>query len=210
MLAVGEGRAFERNKPGEFDYYALVLGWAPSYCRSEGRLRKDAECDAAKPRAFVLHGLWPQYDKGWPEDCPTPKRLWVPSQVIEEMRDIMPSKGLVIHEYRTHGTCSGLEPAQYFNVARELYERVSVPASLLASDSERIVSADEIESEFASANPWLKPEMVSVSCRGEDLLDVRVCFGRDLFPRRCGTNESEKRLCPSSKIAVPPVAPARP
>jgi ribonuclease T2 len=210
MLAVGEGRAFERNKPGEFDYYALVLGWAPSYCRSEGRLRKDAECDAAKPRAFVLHGLWPQYDKGWPEDCPTPKRLWVPSQVIEEMRDIMPSKGLVIHEYRTHGTCSGLEPAQYFNVARELYERVSVPASLLASDSERILSADEIESEFASANPWLKPEMMSVSCRGEDLLDVRVCFGRDLFPRRCGTNESEKRLCPSSKIAVPPVAPARP
>ena len=76
--------------------------------------------------------------------------------------------------------------------------------------SERIVSADEIESEFASANPWLKPEMMSVSCRGEDLLDVRVCFGRDLFPRRCGTNESEKRLCPSSKIAVPPVAPARP
>jgi ribonuclease T2 len=210
MLVVGEGRAFERNKPGEFDYYALVLGWAPSYCRSEGRLRKDAECDAAKPRAFVLHGLWPQYDKGWPEDCPTPKRLWVPSQVIEEMRDIMPSKGLVIHEYRTHGTCSGLEPAQYFNVARELYERVSVPASLLASDSERILSADEIESEFASANPWLKPEMMSVSCRGEDLLDVRVCFGRDLFPRRCGTNESEKRLCPSSKIAVPPVAPARP
>jgi ribonuclease T2 len=210
MLAVGEGRAFERNKPGEFDYYALVLGWAPSYCRSEGRLRKDAECDAAKPRAFVLHGLWPQYDKGWPEDCPTPKRLWVPSQVIEEMRDIMPSKGLVIHEYRTHGTCSGLEPAQYFNVARELYERVSVPASLLASDSERILSADEIESEFASANPWLKPEMMSVSCRGEDLLDVRVCFGRDLFPRRCGTNESEKRLCPSSKIAVPAVAPARP
>jgi ribonuclease T2 len=210
MLVVGEGRTFERNKPGEFDYYALVLGWAPSYCRSEGRLRTDAECDAAKPRAFVLHGLWPQYDKGWPEDCATAKRPWVPSQVIEEMRDIMPSKTLVIHEYRTHGTCSGLDPAQYFGVARELYERVSVPASLLASDSERTVSADEIESEFASANPWLKPEMMSVSCRGDDLLDVRVCFGRDLFPRRCGANESEKRLCPSSKIAVPPVAPARP
>ena len=27
MLVVGEGRAFERNKPGEFDYYTLVLGW---------------------------------------------------------------------------------------------------------------------------------------------------------------------------------------
>jgi ribonuclease T2 len=175
----------------------------------EVRLRKDAECDAAKPRAFVLHGLWPQYDKGWPEDCPTEKRPWFPSQVIEKMRDIMPSKGLVIHEYRTHGTCSGLEPAQYFSVARELYRRVSVPVSLLASDSERILSADEIESEFAGADPWLKPEMISVSCRGEDLLDVRFCFGRDLLPRRCGANEDERRLCRANKIAVPPVAPAR-
>jgi ribonuclease I len=30
----GEAFAFERNIPGEFDYYALVLGWAPSYCLS--------------------------------------------------------------------------------------------------------------------------------------------------------------------------------
>ena len=48
-------------------------------------------------------------------------------QVIDEIRDIMPSKDLVIHEYRTHGTCSGLEPAQYFGLARGLYERVGMP-----------------------------------------------------------------------------------
>jgi ribonuclease T2 len=69
LSANGEAQAFERNTPGEFDYYALVLGWAPSYCLTEGRLRRDAECNSAKPRAFVLHGLWPQYEKGWPEDC---------------------------------------------------------------------------------------------------------------------------------------------
>jgi ribonuclease T2 len=67
----------------------------------------------------------------------------------------------------------------------------------------------EIESEFAGANPWLKPEMISVSCRGEDLLDVRFCYGRDLLPRRCGANEDDRRLCRANKIAVPPVAPAR-
>jgi ribonuclease T2 len=130
----------------------------------------------------VLHGLWPQYDKGWPEDCPTGKRPWVPSGVIDDMRDIMPSKGLMIHEYRTHGTCSGLDPAQYFGVARELYERVTVPESLAASDARQSLSAGEIESAFAAANPWFKPEMVSVSCRGENLLDVSICFGRNLFP----------------------------
>jgi ribonuclease T2 len=206
LLAGGEAYAFERNKPGEFDYYVLVLSWAPSYCRGEGRARKDAQCDGSKPRAFLLHGLWPQYQKGWPEDCPTGKRPWVPSRVIDEMRDIMPSKNLIIHEYREHGTCSGLDPAQYFGVARELYERVSVPERFAAPEAARLATADEIEREFTGANSWLKPEMISVSCRGPNLLDIRICFGRDLFPRACGVNEEQKRLCRASKVTVPPAA----
>ena len=196
-----------RNKPGAFDYYVLVLRWTPSYCRGEGRDRKDRQCDASKRHAFRLHGLWPQYDKGWPEDCHIGKRPWVPARVIDEMRDIMPSKNLIIHEYRVHGTCSGLEPAQYFGVARELYERVSVPPRFLAANADRRASPEEIEREFLGANPWLEPEMISVTCRRADLLDIRVCFGRDLFPRACGVNEDQKRLCPAGKITVPPVTP---
>ena len=30
---------------------------------------------------------------------------------------------------------------------------------------------------------------------------------RDLFPRACGANEDQKRLCPLNKIGVPPVKP---
>jgi ribonuclease T2 len=207
LLTEGGAWSAERNEPGEFDYYVLVLSWMPSYCRGEGRDRKDGQCEVSKPRAFLLHGLWPQYEKGWPEDCPLGRRPWVPGRVIEEMRDIMPSKNLIIHEYRVHGTCSGLDPAQYFGVARELYERVSVPVSFLAPDADRLVSPDEIEREFLGANLWLKPEMISVTCRGANLLDVRVCFGRDLFPRSCGVNEDQRQLCPAGKIAVPPVTP---
>ena len=129
-----------RNTPGAFDYYALVLTWMPSYCRGEGRSRKDGQCDIAKPHGFLLHGLWPQHERGWPEDCPTGKRPWVPESVIAEMRDIMPSKNLVIHEYRAHGTCSGLDPAQYFTVARALYRRISVPARFLAADAKPLAS----------------------------------------------------------------------
>jgi ribonuclease T2 len=51
----------------------------------------------------------------------------VPQSVIDDIRDIMPSKNLVIHEYRAHGTCSGLAPDQYFGLARDLYERVGIP-----------------------------------------------------------------------------------
>jgi ribonuclease T2 len=81
---------------------------------------------------------------------------------------------------------------------------VSVPARFLAPDARRILSPDDIEREFLGANRWLEPDMMSISCRGATLLDIRVCFGRDLFPRRCGANEEQKRLCPAAKIGVPP------
>jgi len=203
LLAQGGAWSGPGNQPGAFDYYVLVLGWTPSYCRGEGRDRRDPLCDTSKSQVFLLHGLWPQYEKGWPVDCHTAKHPWVPEQVIEEMRDIMPSKNLVIHEYRTHGTCSGLNPARYFGAARALYERVTVPPGFLAADADRLTSPEEIERAFLGANPWLKPDMISVSCRGANLLDIRVCFGRDLVPRSCGINEDQKRLCSAPRISVP-------
>jgi ribonuclease T2 len=207
VLAPAPASSTAQNQPGAFDYYVLVLSWMPTYCRSEGRNRRDGQCDTHKSHAFLLHGLWPQYEKGWPENCPIGKRPWVPAKVIDEMRDIMPSKDLIIHEYRMHGTCSGLDPAQYFGVARELFERVNVPPQMLGPEADHLDSPGEIEGAFLAANPWLKLEMIAVTCRRENLLDIRVCFGRDLFPRACGVNEDQKRLCPLRKIAVPPVTP---
>jgi ribonuclease T2 len=201
-LPAGAARSAEGDRPGAFDYYVLVLTWSPSFCLSARARKDDAQCITGKPRSFTLHGLWPQYEEGWPLNCPIGKRPFVPQSVIDEMRDIMPSKGLIIHEYRTHGTCSGLAPDQYFAVARELYERVTVPARFASPDAVTL-APDEIESEFARANSWLKPDMMAVTCRGGKFLDLRICFGRDLFPRDCGANESQTRLCRAGRIAVP-------
>jgi ribonuclease T2 len=205
LLLVSGATAFERDKPGAFDYYVLVLGWSPSYCISEGRGQQDAQCSTDQAHAFVLHGLWPQYQKGWPEDCYAGRRPWVPRQVIDEMRDIMPGKGLIIHEYRTHGTCSGLSAEDYFRVARELYDKVRVPPRFADPQAQRFLSPESVEREFLAANPWLKPDMIAVTCRRADLLDVRICFDRDLHPERCGVNEDQGRLCHAATIAVPPV-----
>ena len=103
--------------------------------------------------------------------------------MIDDIRDIMPSKNLIIHEYRAHGTCSGLEPAQYFRLARDLYERVSIPQRFSGADRGLRLTENEIEAEFLKSNSWLKPNMIVVSCRAQNLLDVRICFGRDLFPK---------------------------
>jgi ribonuclease T2 len=72
---------------------------------------------------------------------------------------------------------------------RALYERVSVPQRFRAADSGLLVSPEEVERAFLDANPWLKPEMISIACRKAHLLDIRLCFGRDLAPRACGANE---------------------
>lgn len=201
VLVLGVANAQSGGEPGRFDYYVLVLGWTPSYCATEGRQRHNRECNSERSYAFTLHGLWPQNNKGWPEDCQMPRRPWVSQSVIDDMRDVMPNKNLVIHEYRAHGTCSGLAPDQYFGLARDLYERVSIPPSFSAT--ERLtLSQDEIEAEFLKANPWLKPNMMVVSCRGQTLLDVRICFGRDLFAKPCGQNE-ENRVCRASTVTVP-------
>ena len=92
-------------------------------------------------------------------------------------------------------------------VARELYKRVRVPGALLGGKSAQVASPEEIERGFLDANPWLRADMIAVTCRRKNLLDIRVCFGRDLFPRSCGANEDQERLCPLRKITVPPAAP---
>jgi ribonuclease T2 len=151
----------------------------------------------------VLHGLWPQYDRGWPKDCYAGRRPWVPSEVIDAMRDIMPSKSLIIHEYATHGTCAGLTPEQYYDAARALYDRISLPPEFTDPEARRDLSPESVEREFLAANSWLSADMIAVTCRRDALLDIRVCFDRDLRPRKCGANEDQRRLCRAGTINVP-------
>src|SRR5436190_23403031 len=64
----------QRNQPGRFDFYVLALSWSPSFCKeSEERGRNSGEqCSTARPYSFVVHGLWPQYESGFPRDCQVP------------------------------------------------------------------------------------------------------------------------------------------
>src|SRR5690349_16354816 len=119
-----DGSARE-HQPGDLDYYLLALSWSPTYCADVGEERRDPQCSFAggRPYAFVLHGLWPQYERGWPSNCRSPDRGYVPGPVADRMLDIMPSRRLVFHEYRTHGSCSGLGVDAYFDLARQLYAK---------------------------------------------------------------------------------------
>jgi ribonuclease T2 len=208
-LAGGSALA-QRNEPGVFDYYVLALSWSPTYCADGGDKRNDPQCsaDSGRPYAFVLHGLWPQFDRGWPQDCKSEDRGWVPGPVADRMLDIMPSKKLIFHEYRKHGTCSGLGVDSYFKLSRELYEKVKIPPRFVRVTDERMfVGVSELIGDFLNANPQLKPDMMVVQCggAGNRLREVRICFTKDGAFRGCGRNENQRRLCSADRMYVPPV-----
>jgi ribonuclease T2 len=197
----------ERNVPGQFDYYALVLSWSPTYCSNEGE-DDDTQCNRRDGRrySFVLHGLWPQYERGYPSACHLSRRPFVPEPVISSMLDIMPSRGLVIHEYRTHGTCSGLDPSRYFATAHRLFEGIKIPERFRNPFQAQFVAPSDVRNEFLRANPDFTPDMMAIVCggSGKALKEVRFCYSKDGHPRACGQNENQNKLCSTDRVFVPP------
>jgi ribonuclease T2 len=206
----GHNTRSDRSRPGVFDYYVLALSWSPTYCADRRGSGYDQQCDArsGRPYAFVLHGLWPQYERGWPQDCNSSDRGWVPGPVADRMLDIMPSKKLIFHEYRKHGTCSGLSVDAYFGLARGFYEKVQIPERFVDLTDDRLsVAPNELVRDFMQANPGLRPDMMAVQCGGSGnrLREVRICFDKGGHFRACGSNENQRRLCSADRMYVPPV-----
>ncbi len=194
-----------QHKAGKFDYYNLALSWSPTYCETGGSERRDPQCLSSRPYSFVLHGLWPQYKKGWPQHCPTKNNPWVSKEVINSMMDIMPSKKLIIHEYKKHGTCSGLSPEDYYKASRYLYNSVKIPPRYQRPEKPMMLSPKEIEDDFLKANPKMTPDMISIVCGKRRLKEVRICYSRKGHLTACGQNENQKKLCRLPKVYLPPV-----
>ena len=195
------------DRPGDFDYYALVLSWSPSFCLSgDGAHANDPQCSSTRPYAFVLHGLWPQFDKGWPESCATGGDTTVPPQLVNAMLDIMPSEHLVTHEFEKHGTCSGLDANGYFKLARQLYGSINVLPKYIDLAAPLQVSVDELRNDLLKANPRLGPGMLAVDCeKSGRLREVHICFGKDGAPVNCGHNEVQAKMCRTDVVTLPPV-----
>lgn len=195
--------------PGEFDYYLLVLSWSPTYCMTASSGEDETQCARRDGRrfSFILHGLWPQYETGYPERCRTRWRPFVPEPVIDQMRDVMPSRGLVIHQYRAHGTCSGLQPAPYFALARQLFQRLQIPKRYQNPFEMQFASPGEVLNDFLAANPGLPPGAIAVTCDGPGnrLREVRICLTKEGQPRACSASAYPPTACRASKLLVPPV-----
>ena len=151
-IAVTSAASARDPNPGEFDYYALALSWSPTYCGSEAGQADRQQCGSGRPYAFVVHGLWPQYERGWPENCRV-RETWVPDGIIGAMLDIMPSKKLIIHEWRKHGGCSGLRMQGYFRLTRDLFGKLRIPARYLSPQAVIMTTPQELVERFRQDQP---------------------------------------------------------
>ena len=185
---------------GQFDFYVLALSWSPSYCRSAGPSADQAQCGPDAKSDFIVHGLWPQNEHGYPESCSTKEPLRVPYSLAATLSDLMPAR-LVFTEWRRHGTCTGLTQSDYLALIRSARARIAIPRSLADPAQETQVAAHEIEDAFTAANPGLSSRGIAVSCKDESLAEVRVCLTKSLDFRRCA--EVDERGCNARRLRVP-------
>jgi ribonuclease T2 len=200
--AAARHRKSSDGEPGTFDYYLLSLSWSPAFCLSDPEA---SECNGPRRFGFIVHGLWPQYEKGWPENCNAHEQ--VPDGVVSGISDIMPARGLIYHEWSADGTCSGLGPADFFALVRRAYAGITVPASLSGTSHEIQQSPGAIAVEFLRANPRFSAQSIVVTCSRQDaprLREVHICLDRDLGPRACSA-DAARGACRAATLIVPPI-----
>ncbi|MGC9418148.1 MAG: ribonuclease T2 family protein [Rhodovulum sp.] len=172
---------------GTFDYYVLSLSWSPTWCALEGDRRGSPQCNENEGYGWVLHGLWPQYERGWPSYCATEERN--PSRnETGGMADVTGSPGAAWHQWNKHGRCSGLSPEAYYDLSRRAYQAVNRPEVFRQLPDDVRLPAAVVEEAFLQANPDWRPDMVTITCKAGRIEEVRLCLSRDLKPRLCGAD----------------------
>ncbi len=174
-----------QDRSGEFDYYVLALSWSANWCAIEGDAKGSEQCAARNSYGWVLHGLWPQYHRGWPKYCHTAERP--PSRkMTADMVDIMGTSGLAWHQWKKHGTCSGLSARAYFELSRKAYNQITRPAIFRRLEKEVKLPAAVIEEAFLKENQEIEPDGLTITCRDGYISEARICLSKSLKPVPCG------------------------
>lgn len=187
------------------DHYVLALSWSPSFCASPEAADESLQCGGGRKFAFVVHGLWPQ-DGARPLHYCQAEKTWVPEEQIEDMLPVMPSKSLIIHQWRKHGVCSGLSMSDYFRLTRALFRKVKIPARYLSPLEPIITTPEALIVDFVKSNKGLTSNMMQLECtsRGSTrLAELRICFSPEGEFAQC--RSSRRKSCRAKQLVLPPV-----
>jgi len=188
---------------GNFDFFVLSLSWSPGFCATGGAEKAPDQCSPGAGLGFVVHGLWPQNPHGFPSNCDAGGRF--PSRMaLESTKGLYPDEGLARHEWRTHGTCTGESPTDYFADVRRARQAINIPEQFRAPRQVQRWAPRDLERAFFAANPRLRPGMMSVECSRSTLSEVRICMSKDL--RNFVTcPEVARHNCFGREMTVPPI-----
>lgn len=184
-----------------YDFFVLALTWSPSHCEVEGGGADRRQCARGRELGFVVHGLWPQFERGWPEFCAHDGPGRVPQELARQYLDLMPSAGLMGHQWRKHGSCAGVSQQDYFRLVRAARERVAIPRRYEDVESDARVAPQAVEEAFLAANPGMTADGIAVACSGRHLSEVRICLSKDMEFRSCPAVDA--RACRLPQAAMP-------
>jgi len=192
----------EGESAGQFDYYVMALSWTPSWCAAEGDARGSEQCDADTGFGWTLHGLWPQFEQGWPSYCRTNERNPSRSDTAAQAR-LFGTSGLAWHQWNKHGRCTGLSSDDFYHLSQLAYDRVERPEIFRRLDKTYRFPASIVEDAFLEANPDLEADGLTVTCRDGFIREVRICLTGGLEPRACGRDV--RRDCTLSDARMDPL-----
>lgn len=182
--AAPAGKAAER---ASFDFYLLALTLHPAFC-ADGH-QDMSECRVGGRRPLVIHGLWPERlePRAWPRDCPAPA-LDLDDGLEQRLADFMPGMqaGLHEHEWRKHGSCSGLDDDAYFTHTLELARALD---AALAARLTTLAGRDTTGAELRDTAEMFSPGIgatFTLHCRNlrssdgrPVLIGIRQCVDND-------------------------------
>ena len=178
--ALASGHDVGKKPPGQFDYYVLSLSSAPGFCAANPK-KTPAECK--KGLTFALHGLWPQFEDGdYPTNCSAAK---LTATDLKAAKGVFADDSMVAHEWPKHGTCSGLQPADYFALSSKVRTSVKVPPAYGPKTVIKLKDAKAVMAAFEAANPGLAPGGVrTVGAKGV-LTELDICVSKTGAFRAC-------------------------
>ncbi len=203
LLVSGSGFARQHNgnsssagnsQPGVFDYYLLSLSWSPEFCTTPAGQKPEKQQQCSAHYGFVIHGLWPQNNNSYPENCGAAAQVPpdVAAIVLSGALQMPPGDSEFIdHEWSTHGTCSGLEMTQYFQAIKATAAAVKIPDVLNAPTQPVSEDFNTIAQQFSDNNQGLTADMIEVKTDNQgNVGEIHLCFNKQLTSFQTCTNNN--------------------
>lgn len=180
--------------------YTLALSWSPEFCKGrEGEARHARQCSGRSGRfGMVVHGLWPESGRSWPQWCPAQRPL--AAQAARPNLCLSPSEHLLANQWAKHGACMTRRPETYFRVTRILWNGLRIPDFDRISREEGL-SAGTIRTRFTDANPGWPGGAVGVHLNERGWLEeIQLCYDKRFMPRACDSSRYGAKDTAAAKI----------